>query len=244
MKRIVKGIFRAVGVDVRRALPPEPEPVDFDIPDADLYRPLFCPWEGESEFRCLYERARERSLVSPDRFYVLYTLIQQAMAVPGDVWECGVYKGGTASMFAELLARANTDKSLFLFDTFEGMPETDPDHDWHQEGDFSDTTLQAVRDFVGHGPLCNYRKGLIPDTFEGLDDQSIAFAHIDVDIYQSIKDCMAFILPRLSVGGFIVFDDYGFPTCPGAREAVDEVFLDRPEYPLCLPTGQAVVFKS
>jgi len=48
--------------------------------------------------------------------------------------------------------------------------------------------------------------------------------------------------PQFSAGGFF-FDDYGFPTCPGARQAVDEFFADKPEVPLVLPTGQAIVIK-
>jgi O-methyltransferase len=42
----------------------------------------------------------------------------------------------------------------------------------------------------------------------------------------------------------IVFDDHGFPTCPGARAAVDEFFRSLACVPLCLPTGQALVFKG
>jgi O-methyltransferase len=57
-------------------------------------------------------------------------------------------------------------------------------------------------------------------------------------------DALEFIWPRLVSGGFIVFDDYGFPTCPGAREAVDEFFDAKDSIPLCLPTGQAIVFKG
>ena len=72
----------------------------------------------------------------------------------------------------------------------------------------------------------------------------IALAHIDVAVYFSIRDSLDFIWPRLSRGGFIVFDDYGFATCPGARQAVDEFFAPLPIRPLSLPTGQAVVFKS
>ena len=41
----------------------------------------------------------------------------------------------------------------------------------------------------------------------------------------------------------MIFDDYGFPSCPGARQAIDEYFMDKPEKPLILATGQAVVFK-
>jgi len=78
----------------------------------------------------------------------------------------------------------------------------------------------------------------------GLSDARIAMAHIDLDLYQSISDALAFIWPRLSNGGFIVFDDYGHPTCPGARAAVDGFYAQGPAVPLCLPTGQAIVFKS
>ncbi len=215
-----------------------------DIPDRDLYRPLFSPWFGEGEFRRYFELAAPRTLVSPDRCHVLYTLLQQALHVEGGIWECGVYKGGTAAMMAAMLADKGPHKRLFLFDTFEGMPETDAAKDRHKKGDFADTSLEAVAGHVGHAALCVFRKGFIPATFAGLEAERIAFAHIDVDIYQSILDCLEFIWPRLSFGGFIVFDDYGFSSCPGARAAVDEFFLEKSCRPLCLPTGQAVVFNG
>lgn len=215
------------------------------IPDRQLYAPLFSPWLASSgDFRGYYEVAASRTLVSPDRCHVLYTLLKQAIHVEGDIWECGVYKGGTAAMFAKILRHAGPWKKLFLFDTFEGMPETDADRDIHRKGDFSDTSLESVARYVGEPDLCVFRKGFIPRTFDGLEAAKLAFAHIDVDIYRSILDCLEFIWPRLSFGGFIVFDDYGFPTCPGARLAVDEFFANKATCPLCLPTGQAVVFKG
>jgi O-methyltransferase len=166
------------------------------------------------------------------------------MTISGDVWECGVYKGGTAAMIAAILRDLESKKKLFLFDTFEGMPETDKERDWHKAGDFKDTSVESVERYVGADESCIVRKGFIPDTFQGLESSRIAFAHIDVDIYRSIRDCLGFIWPRLTLGGFIVFDDYGLPTCPGARAAVDEFFADEDCVPLCLSTGQAVVFKS
>jgi hypothetical protein len=51
------------------------------------------------------------------------------------------------------------------------------------------------------------------------------------------------IYPRLAPGGFMVFDDYGFKECQGARLAVDEYFEDKPEFPIALRTGQALVCK-
>ncbi len=213
-----------------------------ELPDKALYQPLFSPWLGGGEFGSIISMVSPYSLVSPDRVWILYTLALQARHLAGDFWECGVYKGGTAMMLAKVMADTS-GKRLCLFDTFEGMPETDPDRDYHRKGDFSDTSLNAVRARVGNAANIVYHSGFIPDTFQGLENEQIAIAHVDVDIYQSVLDCCNFIYPRLVGGGFFVFDDYGFPSCPGARLAVDSFFADKRECPLVLPTGQAVVVK-
>lgn len=239
LKSFIKNVLKRVGLEVRLLhKAPKPEV------DADLYRPLFSPWLGLGEFQRYYEIAAPKTLVYSDRCYVLYILLRQAIMIKGDVWECGVYKGGTAAMMAAIIKDNGSSKRLYLFDTFEGMPSTDAEKDWHKKGDFSDTSLEAVTDYIGHEDLCVVRKGWIPDTFTGLESAEIAFAHIDVDIYKSIIDCLEFIWPRLTFGGFVVFDDYGFPTCTGARAAVDEFFSREACVPLCLPTGQALVFKG
>ena len=240
LNKTIRSLARVCGYEVGRIRPPAKLPA---IPNAELYQPLFSPWLGGGDFKRYYDLAAPKTLVSSDRCHVLYTLLRQAVSVPGDVWECGVYKGGTAAMMAAMLNHYAPKKRLYLFDTFEGMPDTDPARDWHKQGDFSDTSLEAVAAHVGFDKLCVFRKGYIPDTFKGLEESLIAFVHIDVDVYKSILDCLVFIWPRLATGGFIVFDDYGFPTCPGARTAVDEFFLDKTSVPLCLPTGQALVFK-
>ncbi len=216
------------------------------IPDNDFYRPLFSPWIGFGDFPAFHQRTIHHTLVSPDRCYVLYSLAQQALGLAGDFWECGVYKGGTAAMLAEIIASMAPleNKHLHLFDTFSGMPDTDPDKDLHRLGDFADTSVEGVRSLVGHDEIVRYHQGFIPDTFKDLKYSKISFAHVDVDIYQSVLDCCKFIFPRLTFGGFMVFDDYGFPSCPGARAAVDEYFFETNTYPLVLPTGQAVIFKS
>ena len=214
------------------------------IPDGKYYRPLFSPWLGYGDFSHYYDLAKARTIVSPDRCWVLYCLCKQSLSVEGEIWECGVYKGGTAAMLAGIAGRGAPGKRVRLFDTFQGIPETDAIVDIHKKGDFHDATLADVRDYVKHKDITVYHQGLIPQTFDGLEASRIAFAHIDVDIWKSVMDCCTFIFPRLSVGGFMLFDDYGFPSCPGARKAVDEFFSDKTEVPLVLPTGQAVVFKS
>ena len=73
---------------------------------------------------------------------------------------------------------------------------------------------------------------------------SYCFVHVDADIYRSVCDCCAFFYPRLVQGGMMLFDDYGFATCPGVRKAVDEFFADKSHKPLYLPTGQALVINN
>jgi len=214
------------------------------IPDQDYYRPIFSPWLGYGEFRRYYKLAQGATLVSPDRCWIIYSLCRQALFVEGDIWECGVYKGGTAAMLAKIVSDKAPFKRLHLFDTFAGMPDTDSNLDLHKCGDFKDTTLDVVKKYVGETALTVYHPGKIPLSFSGQENSRIAFAHIDVDIWQSVIDCCDFIFPRLSAGGFIVFDDYGFPTCPGARNAVDLYFSEKEVIPLVLPTGQAIIFKS
>jgi O-methyltransferase len=239
-KRVLKGALRAAGFEVRR-LPPVEDPILApDIPDGELYQPIYSPWLAP-KFAIEFARIEPYTLVSADRCYVLASLVSQALELRGEVWECGVYRGGTAIMLAGRLA--SSGRTFRLFDTFEGMPETDATRDWHKLGDFRDTSIEAVQSRVS-GDFVQFHKGLIPDTFRGLESAQIAFAHVDVDIYSAVLACCEFIFPRLCVGGFMVFDDYGFATCPGARAAVDEFFAEQSSVPLALPTGQAVVFRS
>ena len=85
---------------------------------------------------------------------------------------------------AAILRDKQPTKKLYLFDTFAGMPETDPTKDLHKQGDFADTSVEAVAQYLRCDARCYIRKGLIPDTFVGLEDERIAFIHIDLDIYQ------------------------------------------------------------
>lgn len=251
LKKIIRRIFAALGYQLSPLSAAVSAPAALpDIPDRDCYVPLECnnaflfrPWLKDRDFNDVLHSLSGSSLVSADRCHVLWTLARQSSLLAGDFIECGVYKGGTARLLAELLARGGSSAKLHLFDTFAGMPRTG-DVDVHQQGDFADTSLEQVRRFVGHEDIARFYPGFVPETFVNLDHVRIAFAHVDVDIYQSVIDCCAFIYPRLVEGAVMVFDDYGFPTCPGARQAVDHFFADKPERSLVLPTGQAIVFRG
>jgi O-methyltransferase len=219
---------------------------DASIPDAEFYHPFFSPWLGYGEFAALYREAAPHTLVSPEKCWALYSLARQALNVPGDFVECGVYKGGTAMLLSRVASQSAGagNKKVLLFDSFSGMKSVNPSQDLHEVGHFADTSLEQVQQRVQWFKGAEFHPGWIPDTFSGLEQSRFAFAHIDVDLYQSVLDCCEFLYPRVNPGGFIVFDDYGVPSCPGARRAVDAFFRKRSEVPLIQSTGQAIVFKS
>ncbi|MBC8160781.1 MAG: class I SAM-dependent methyltransferase [Roseiflexaceae bacterium] len=196
-------------------------------------------WESDQAFAALWQQAAPRTLVDRRRCFMLYQLARQVNALPGELAEVGVFRGGTA----RLLAANATDTSLHLFDTFSGMPATDPQRDLHRAGDFEQTSLAQVQQYLAPFAHVQFHPGFFPATAGPVAEHSFRFVHVDVDIYQSTWDCCAFFYPRLTSGGVLLFDDYGLPSCPGVRAAVDRFFAACPESPVYLPTGQAFVIR-
>lgn len=198
-------------------------------------------WDNDTEFKSIFSRIASKTLVDQVRCFMLYQFSKQVVSLPGDVCEVGVYKGGTAKLLAKIFSKYN--KTLHLFDTFAGMPKTDPTKDLHKKGDFKDTTLAEVKDYLADYNQINFYQGLFPQTAKPIENLSFCFAHIDTDIYSSTMECCEFFYMRMIGGGIILFDDYGFPSCPGSKLAVDEYFVDKRENPIYLPTGQVFVIK-
>jgi O-methyltransferase len=213
------------------------------IDSASCYAPHYSPWLEEA-WQQRYRSVKAHTLVSPERCWYLVSFLRQAIAAgPGSVFEAGTYRGGTALLLRQELETLSAPRQFFIFDSFEGMRETDDERDRHKPGDLADTSLEMVQKVVGRPNFITYRKGWIPESFAGLEGEAIAFAHVDLDLYASIHAACNFIYPRLIAGGVMVFDDYGFPNNPGARRAVNEFFTDKREVPIVLPSGQAVVTK-
>jgi hypothetical protein len=121
----------------------------------------------------------------------------------------------------------------------------DQDKDpWFSEGQYCAESVQAVEELLSDfRRMIDIRCGWIPETFSGLEDNRYAFAHLDVDLYQSTLDCCKYFYSRLVPGGILLFDEYAFAPSRGEKDAVDEFFADKPESPITLPTGQAMVLK-
>lgn len=157
------------------------------------------------------------TLVDMPRLEEIVIALMKTSVLRGDVAEVGVYKGGTARWICE-----HSRKHVLLFDTFTGMPEVKP-VDIHKKGDFSDTSLSHVANLLNG--LSNYSlyRGIFPRVnSEYADFRSFSFVHLDVDIYDSVKECLEFFSPRMTPGGIILLDDYNEPDCPGAKLATDE----------------------
>jgi O-methyltransferase len=185
--------------------------------------------------------------VSPDRCYMLHQFARRAAKLEGDMAECGVFRGGTAHLLAATLRDDAAKATLHLFDSFQGMPDSaEPDRDYHVPGDFGNTSVTRVQQRLSAFDFVRFHVGFVPDTFSDLDAASrFSFVHVDMDICPSTYECCKWFWPRLTSGGVMVFDDYGFyPYRAAARAAVDDFFIDEVEKPILLPTGQAIVLKS
>ncbi|MBU4376236.1 MAG: TylF/MycF family methyltransferase [Candidatus Omnitrophica bacterium] len=197
-------------------------------------------WEEDIFFSDKMQKIIGYTRVDNVRCFMIYQFAKQANNLYGDVAEVGVYKGGTARLLAEMFESQN--KIVHLFDTFSGMPSTDPDVDIHKEGAINDTSLESVKSYLSEYRNVRLYQGIFPMTAPR-QDLSFCLVHIDVDIYKSALDCCTYFYPRMVNNGVMIFDDYGFLNCPGVKKAVDAFFSDKPEKPFYLPTGQCIVMR-
>lgn len=227
MKRIVKRLFTALGYDIKPLRRGKPSPIHL--------------WDEDAVFNRIYAQVSGYTLLSKQRCFMLYQFARLASVLSGDVAEIGVYKGGTARLLSK--TPELTKNRIHLFDTFSGMPETNPERDKHVAGDFGDTSLEGVKAYLQDCASAHFYQGIFPATAQPVAELQFCFVHIDVDIRSSVSACCTFFYPRVVPGGIVVFDDYGDISCPGAKDAVEEFFASKREKPVYLPTGQCVAVK-
>lgn len=172
--------------------------------------------------------------------------------IEGDFVECGVWRGGNAVIAAEIFRRYNSSKRVFLFDTFEGMTEpTSNDmslsdgrmaigqflasekgsyNEWCFASQSEVRSAFSSRDLLSESIV--FVKGPVETTLR-LDSnlpERISLLRLDTDWYESTKLELEVLFPRLSVGGCLIVDDYGYWS--GAKKATDEFFAQIPKKPL------------
>jgi O-methyltransferase len=197
-------------------------------------------WQSD---RRLLERLRalEPQSRSFDRKVALIELLKLIADVPGDTAEVGVFRGASSVLICE--ATVSDGRTHFAVDSYEGLSAPgELDGGWWEAGDMSATEAE-VRERLA--PFAaRIIRGWVPDVLAAVPAVALAFAHVDVDLYEPTRAASEWAYELLSPGGILICDDYGFETCPGARQAFDEVLAERPEPIIHLPTGQGMVIKQ
>lgn len=176
--------------------------------------------------------ARARgSLLSDNKLANLYLILRYATPHPdAPVFEFGSFKGGSAVFMATVLKRLERKAQVFAFDTFEGMPDTDPLRDLHRKGDFAQSEFEGLQSYVEEHALGEHLrlvKGLFDATLPGVlaEGHRPGLLHIDCDIYQPILYVIRACAPRMPLGSYVVFDDPLHGSCLGAFDAVQELMV-------------------
>ena len=169
--------------------------------------------------------------VSESETKKILQIASECLELDGDFVELGCYKGDTSLLLAELLK--NNQKKLWIYDSFEGLPDkTSADiselgRDF-KPGELAVTKREVKMRFLRAGfPVPIIRKAWFQDL--GLDDlpNEIAFAFLDGDFYESIKTSLELVWPRMNEKGVIVIHDYNNQALPGVTLAVDEWVNDK-----------------
>lgn len=184
--------------------------------------------------------------------YALFQAVRYIVhnGIPGDIVECGVWRGGSMMLVAHALCHfGDTNRRLHLYDTFSGMTEPDEidiDYDgqamkpiWRQiKGrnllmgfGGSVEQVQANMRSTGYPGHCtHFIKGDVMETIPARAPPRIALLRLDTDWYKSTLHELRHLYERIVPHGVLIVDDYGW--CRGARQATDEFFRDQPFKPM------------
>lgn len=186
--------------------------------------------------------------VSDKETEILLRLLNETICLDGDVVEFGCYKGETSILFEKIIEKYNHEKSLanelefddpkmpesgfkrlWLYDSFEGLPEKSREDAssagiYFKAGELKVSKHDVVLKFKQHGLKVPIIKKAF---FENLDEkkdipEKICFGFLDGDLYGSIKTSLHQTFPRIARNGILVVHDYNNPELPGSSRAVDE----------------------
>ncbi|MFE5240291.1 MULTISPECIES: TylF/MycF/NovP-related O-methyltransferase [unclassified Streptomyces] len=253
-RNAVNGVLQQLtGYQLRRATLPAPRPAPAAAPaavrkppaqKAVAKKPPQFPADYDDEAKDIIRAVKPYTMTSPERLnaFVLATRHVVRHGIPGDIVECGVWRGGSMQACARtLLSLGETGRDLYLFDTYEGMtPPTAEDlrRDGRPAQELLDAqakdrpiwavaSLEDVQAGFEQVPYpkdrVHYVQGKVEDTVPGQAPEQISILRLDTDWYASTKHELQHLYSRLVSGGVLLIDDYGY--WQGSRQAVDE-FLE------------------
>ena len=148
--------------------------------------------------------------------------------IPGDLIECGAWRGGSCIfMRAVLKAYGEKERTVWVADSFEGLPDVDPavypdDASIWSGGEMAVSLERVKENFARYGMLDNqvrFLKGFFADTLPDAPIDRLAVLRLDGDLYSSTMDTLQNLYPKLSIGGYLIVDDYNLLP---ARQAVHD----------------------
>jgi len=178
--------------------------------------------------------SRAETMIGLKRLNNLHYCVETVLAdsVPGDLIETGVWRGGaTIFMRAVLAAYGVTNRTVWVADSFQGLPEPNPERYPADTGDKQSTfsywlaiSADTVRrNFERYGLLdaqVRFLEGWFADTLPSAPIDRLAVARLDGDMYGSTWEAITALYPKLSPGGFLIVDDYG--AVPGCKRAIED----------------------
>jgi O-methyltransferase len=148
--------------------------------------------------------------------------------VPGDLIEAGVWRGGAVLFMRGLLAaHGDSNRIVWAADSFAGLPSPEESryHEDERAGDWANQSWLAVpldevrENFARYGLLderVRFLVGWFHDTLPHAPFDQLSIIRVDADMYGSTMDALRFLYPKLSVGGYVIIDDYWLPDCRAA----------------------------
>lgn len=169
--------------------------------------------------------------------YHIFMIVKRTQKIKGELAEVGTYRGGSAKLICE----ARRNKTLHLFDTFQGIPKVDRiDRPRFFKGACA-ASIEEVREYLKDYKDVYFHQGVFPETAGPVKNKKFSFVHLDVDTYKSTLDCLKFFYSRMNRGGVILSHDY--IDTVGVRKAFDEFFKNKPESIIEMLKNQCLVMK-
>lgn len=192
-------------------------------------------------FRAHATNHQERSLEL--RLNTLVWAASEALHLPGDFVECGVWRGFCSAVIADYLDFETVPKTYYLYDTFAGIPP-EFDSEKHDAPAFAAPGLYE-KVLATFSRYANVRvvKGIVPYSFADAAPEKVAFLHLDMNSSKSEIAALEVLFDRVSPGGLVVFDDYGWTGYRAQQLAEERFMAERGHRILELPTGQGLLIK-
>ena len=175
--------------------------------------------------------------VSEEEIKIILRELDKTENIAGSVVEFGCYVGTTSVFLGKKIQDWNKkqklQKDLYLYDSFEGLPEKNakdisPIGVDFKKGELATTKTTLIKNLKKNGIHCAYiKKGWFSDLKDKDVPETISFAYLDGDYYDSIFDPLNLIWAKISDGGIVVVDDYSNEALPGAAIAVKEFFKNK-----------------